>query len=176
MYGFENRAGGQSQFGENHGVQRVDRQHPVRGQLARGHGGEKGREAAGAQGRPDYRPAGNLLPLPLFPGGGHRQELPDGGKARRHHQYRGRVQYRAQSVPHHPAFGDRYPGGGRVEYDGRGNVLAASNCMTNIEGVFTAGDMRRGQSLVVHAIAEGRKLAKSVDEYLMGTTYLRSSL
>ncbi|GKX32208.1 dihydropyrimidine dehydrogenase subunit A [Vallitalea longa] len=63
-----------------------------------------------------------------------------------------------------------------VNYDGRGNVLADSNCMTNIESVFAAGDMRRGQSLVVHAIAEGRKLAKSVDEYLMGTTYLRSSL
>lgn len=63
-----------------------------------------------------------------------------------------------------------------VNYDPRGNVSSDENYMTNIEGIFTAGDMRRGQSLVVHAIAEGRKLAKSVDKYLMGTTYLRSSL
>ncbi|MCT4599012.1 MAG: glutamate synthase subunit beta [Vallitalea sp.] len=63
-----------------------------------------------------------------------------------------------------------------VIYDQRGNVSSDKNYMTNIEGIFTSGDMRRGQSLVVHAIAEGRKLAKCVDEYLMGTTFLRSSL
>jgi glutamate synthase (NADPH/NADH) small chain len=63
-----------------------------------------------------------------------------------------------------------------VEYDSRGNVLSDKDYMTNVPNVFTAGDMRRGQSLVVHAIADGRKLAKSVDEHLMGTTYLRSSL
>ncbi len=63
-----------------------------------------------------------------------------------------------------------------VAYDNRGNVSSDSNYMTNVEGVFTAGDMRRGQSLVVHAIAEGRKLAQCVDQYLIGSTFLRSSL
>lgn len=63
-----------------------------------------------------------------------------------------------------------------VDYDQRGNVKAASNYETSIPGIFTAGDMRRGQSLVVHAIAEGRKLAYEVDKHLMSTTYLRSSL
>ena len=43
---------------------------------------------------------------------------------------------------------------------------------TNIDGVFTAGDMHRGQSLVVWAISEGRNSAKEVDEYLMGYTNL----
>ncbi len=63
-----------------------------------------------------------------------------------------------------------------VDYDVRGNVATTKDYMTSVEGIFAAGDMRRGQSLVVHAIAEGRKLAHSVDKYLMGKTYLRSSL
>jgi glutamate synthase (NADPH/NADH) small chain len=50
--------------------------------------------------------------------------------------------------------------------DGRGNVAANSSYMTSLEGVFAAGDMRRGQSLVVHAIAEGRKAAAAIDSYL----------
>jgi glutamate synthase (NADPH/NADH) small chain len=41
---------------------------------------------------------------------------------------------------------------------------------TNVEKVFTAGDMHRGQSLVVWAITEGRRCAKEIDEYLMGYT------
>jgi glutamate synthase (NADPH/NADH) small chain len=49
----------------------------------------------------------------------------------------------------------------------RGNVLADDNYMTSVPGVFTAGDMRRGQSLIVWAIAEGRKAARGVDLYLM---------
>src|SRR5208282_4599876 len=49
--------------------------------------------------------------------------------------------------------------------DNRGNV-AAANFMTSREGVFAAGDMRRGQSLVVWAIAEGRQAAAAVNEYL----------
>ena len=44
--------------------------------------------------------------------------------------------------------------------------------MTNIEGVFSAGDMTRGQSLVVWALAEGREAARGIDEYLMGDTSL----
>jgi glutamate synthase (NADPH/NADH) small chain len=49
--------------------------------------------------------------------------------------------------------------------DNRGNV-ATTNYMSSREGVFAAGDMRRGQSLVVWAIAEGRKAAAAVNEYL----------
>jgi glutamate synthase (NADPH/NADH) small chain len=57
-----------------------------------------------------------------------------------------------------------------VKLDGRGNVQAAENYMTSIPGVFAAGDMRRGQSLVVWAIAEGRQAARGIDEYLVGRT------
>jgi len=60
-----------------------------------------------------------------------------------------------------------------VKLDARGNVEADSNQMTSVPGVFAAGDMRRGQSLVVWAIAEGRKAARGVDKYLMGETRLR---
>lgn len=63
-----------------------------------------------------------------------------------------------------------------VEYDQRGNVQTGDNFMTSVPGIFSAGDMRRGQSLVVWAISEGRKLAKEVDEYLMGNTYLKTAL
>ncbi len=59
-----------------------------------------------------------------------------------------------------------------VKLDARGNVLADENYMSSVPGVFTAGDMRRGQSLVVWAIAEGRKAARGVDQYLMGETTL----
>ncbi len=53
-----------------------------------------------------------------------------------------------------------------IELDERGNVKA-DNYQTNIPSIFTAGDMRRGQSLVVWAISEGREAAKAMDEYLM---------
>lgn len=60
-----------------------------------------------------------------------------------------------------------------VALDGRGNVIAdPKTWMTNIDGIFTAGDMRRGQSLIVWAIAEGRSAARGVDEYLMGSSDL----
>jgi glutamate synthase (NADPH/NADH) small chain len=62
-----------------------------------------------------------------------------------------------------------------VELDGRGNVKTGSDYMTSVTGVFAAGDMRRGQSLVVWAIAEGRKAAHCVDKYLMGATNLPSA-
>jgi glutamate synthase (NADPH/NADH) small chain len=52
-----------------------------------------------------------------------------------------------------------------VALDKRGNV-AAEDYQTSVPGVFTAGDARRGQSLVVWAIAEGRKAAEAVDRYL----------
>lgn len=58
-----------------------------------------------------------------------------------------------------------------VALDQRGNV-ATSDYMTSVPGVFAAGDMRRGQSLVVWAITEGRSAARAVDTYLMGSTQL----
>lgn len=60
-----------------------------------------------------------------------------------------------------------------VELTARGNV-ADNNYQTSIPNVFTAGDARRGQSLVVWAISEGREAARSVDKYLMGSTDLPS--
>jgi glutamate synthase (NADPH/NADH) small chain len=59
-----------------------------------------------------------------------------------------------------------------VALDFRGNVSTNEKYMTSIAGVFAAGDMRRGQSLVVWAIAEGRNAARCIDEYLMGATVL----
>lgn len=59
-----------------------------------------------------------------------------------------------------------------VEFDKRGNVLTSDSHMTNVEGVFSAGDMRTGQSLVVRAIEDGRITARYVDEYLMGDSFL----
>ncbi|MEO6096656.1 MAG: glutamate synthase subunit beta [Fibrobacteria bacterium] len=53
-----------------------------------------------------------------------------------------------------------------VEKDERGNIKANAKYETNVEGVFAAGDMRRGQSLVVWAISEGRECARQVDEFL----------
>jgi glutamate synthase (NADPH/NADH) small chain len=59
-----------------------------------------------------------------------------------------------------------------VALDARGNVSTNANYMSSVPGVFAAGDTRRGQSLVVWAIAEGRKAARGVDEYLMGVSKL----
>jgi glutamate synthase (NADPH/NADH) small chain len=63
-----------------------------------------------------------------------------------------------------------------VEKDARGNVKAATegaaSYKTSVLGVFAAGDMRRGQSLVVWAIREGRQAARAVDEFLMGASTL----
>ncbi|MFE9788440.1 glutamate synthase subunit beta [Nocardia salmonicida] len=59
-----------------------------------------------------------------------------------------------------------------VGYDGRGNVQRDKNWATNIPGVFVAGDMGRGQSLIVWAIAEGRAAASAVDKFLEGETAL----
>jgi len=63
-----------------------------------------------------------------------------------------------------------------VELDGRGNVKGDTEgtdaYKTSIPGVYSAGDMRRGQSLVVWAIREGRQCARAVDEYLMGSSEL----
>jgi glutamate synthase (NADPH/NADH) small chain len=62
-----------------------------------------------------------------------------------------------------------------IALDERGNVIASEqNYKTNIAKVFTAGDMRRGQSLVVWAISEGRECARQVDIFLTGSTLLAS--
>jgi glutamate synthase (NADPH/NADH) small chain len=62
-----------------------------------------------------------------------------------------------------------------VGLDERGNVKASEKeYQTNIAKIFTAGDMRRGQSLVVWAISEGRECARKVDEYLMGSSLLET--
>ena len=62
-----------------------------------------------------------------------------------------------------------------LELDPRGNVKCNAEYMSSVEGVFAAGDLRRGQSLVVWAIHEGREAARSVDKYLMGVTHLPSA-
>src|SRR6185312_8858393 len=60
-----------------------------------------------------------------------------------------------------------------VELDPRGNVKASvSDYQTSVPGIFACGDMRRGQSLVVWAIREGRQCAQAVDAYLMGASRL----
>jgi glutamate synthase (NADPH/NADH) small chain len=62
-----------------------------------------------------------------------------------------------------------------VELDERGNVKASEKqYQTNIAKIFAAGDLRRGQSLVVWAISEGRECARQVDEHLMGYSVLES--
>ena len=61
----------------------------------------------------------------------------------------------------------------KIELDTRGNVEANDvDYKTSRKNIFVAGDMRRGQSLVVWAIREGRQAARSVDEYLMGSSEL----
>jgi glutamate synthase (NADPH/NADH) small chain len=63
-----------------------------------------------------------------------------------------------------------------VKLTDRGNVWRDEHWMTSAPGVFTAGDMQRGQSLIVWAIAEGRSAARGVDQYLMGESALPAPL
>lgn len=73
--------------------------------------------------------------------------------------------------PQHPGMLEELD----VELDERGNVKATEKDFhTNITKVFSCGDMRRGQSLVVWAISEGRECARNVDEYLTGRSFLES--
>ena len=74
-----------------------------------------------------------------------------------------------------PEKGALLPGLG-VTLTDRGNVGRNDKWMTNVPGVFTAGDMQRGQSLIVWAIAEGRSAARAIDEYLMGQSQLPAPL
>ena len=59
-----------------------------------------------------------------------------------------------------------------VAINERGNVATDVEKMTSVPGVFAAGDMSRGQSLIVWAIREGRQAARFIDKYLMGSTDL----
>jgi glutamate synthase (NADPH/NADH) small chain len=59
-----------------------------------------------------------------------------------------------------------------VKLDGRGNVARDAAFRTSVDNVFVAGDMGRGQSLIVWAIAEGRSAAAAVDAFLTGRTHL----
>lgn len=63
-----------------------------------------------------------------------------------------------------------------VDLNERGNVARSKEWATNVDGVFVAGDMGRGQSLIVWAIAEGRSCAAAVDQYLEGATVLPSPI
>jgi len=63
-----------------------------------------------------------------------------------------------------------------VTLTSRGNVGRDARWMTNVPGVFTAGDMQRGQSLIVWAIAEGRSAARAIDQYLAGESQLPAPL
>ncbi|QCQ93099.1 glutamate synthase subunit beta [Rhodococcus sp. SGAir0479] len=63
-----------------------------------------------------------------------------------------------------------------VDLNERGNVARSSEWATNVDGVFVAGDMGRGQSLIVWAIAEGRSCASAVDQFLEGSTSLPSPI
>ena len=70
--------------------------------------------------------------------------------------------------PEHPGLLERLG----VEFDSRGNIKTGEDYMSSIKGIFSAGDMRRGQSLIVWAISEGRRAAHYIDKFLMGQTSL----
>jgi glutamate synthase (NADPH/NADH) small chain len=59
-----------------------------------------------------------------------------------------------------------------LRLDRRGNLEIDAHCMTSVSGVFAAGDCQRGQSLVVWAIADGRRAARGIDTFLMGRSEL----
>jgi glutamate synthase (NADPH/NADH) small chain len=61
-----------------------------------------------------------------------------------------------------------------LNYDARGNVTTDEHFMTNIDGVFASGDTKRGASLIVWAIAEGRKAAQGVHRYLQSGLSIRT--
>ncbi len=63
-----------------------------------------------------------------------------------------------------------------MEFDARGNVARDGGYATSVPGVFVAGDMGRGQSLIVWAIAEGRSAAAAVDAYLSGGRTLPAAI
>ncbi len=70
--------------------------------------------------------------------------------------------------PEHPGLLEQLG----VDFDPRGNVRTDEEYRTSVKKVFSAGDMRRGQSLVVWAVSEGRRCARAVDEFLSGSSVL----
>ena len=103
---------------------------------------------------------------------GRRRPLGDAGDAGQRVRAEGRPGAAGDGVSRpapRPAWSSR-PGS---TLDPRGNVAANTlDYQTSVPKVFAAGDMRRGQSLVVWAIREGRQCARAIDEFLMGTTTL----
>jgi glutamate synthase (NADPH/NADH) small chain len=63
-----------------------------------------------------------------------------------------------------------------VKYDARGTVAVDENFMTSLDGVFAGGDTKRGASLIVWAIAEGRKMAAGIDKYLQAGKSAKKSV
>jgi glutamate synthase (NADPH/NADH) small chain len=63
-----------------------------------------------------------------------------------------------------------------VKYDARGAVAVDDNFMTNLDGIFAGGDTKRGASLIVWAIAEGRKMAAGIDKYLQANKSAKKSV
>jgi glutamate synthase (NADPH/NADH) small chain len=63
-----------------------------------------------------------------------------------------------------------------VKLTERGTVFRDAAWMTSVPGVFAAGDMQRGQSLIVWAIADGRSAARGIDQYLMGQSNLPAAV
>ncbi len=124
----EGGPGGQPQLRQNHAVQRPDGLQPVRGQLARRDGGEKGGPGqAGGPGIHGGGPAGHLLPVPLLYGGAGGPEVHHRGAARRHHRHRGRHQPGAEPVPDHAASGAGASRGAGGELHGRGGEEGGRN-------------------------------------------------
>jgi len=95
-------------------------------------------------------------------------------KIRTHQRDRAAVSSRSGPPGHGlPGSGPKGNAGStRGELDSRGNIKTTEADMSSVEGVFAAGDIRRGQSLVVWAIAEGRRAAHGIDKYLMGSSRL----
>ena len=63
-----------------------------------------------------------------------------------------------------------------VTYDARGAVTVDQQFMTNLDGVFAGGDTKRGASLIVWAIAEGRKMAAGINQYLQSSRSAKTSV
>ena len=113
----------------------------------------------------------------ILPSGKQREPFPAarGGLVAENHRRAQRAPYRAGEQPRIV----RQPANMKGQYllERKIGIEARDeNWMTSVDGVFTAGDMQRGQSLIVWAIAEGRAAAASIDKYLMGETDLPAPL
>ena len=105
---------------QNHPLQCPHRLQPACGQLPRRYRGPENGRDQGAEGLLRGGPARHIFPAPLHPGGDRLPGLHHQPEARRHHQHRGRHQYRAKPVPDLTASGAEGAHGAGAEYDGRG--------------------------------------------------------